>query len=144
MNNRFSRFMTAMLLAFSLWTSAIAAIALPATLPQQDNKTTAQQQDSKNKQDKQTTASTTTTATGHGKPLATDEDPAMIGKRKINGGFISWMAGGLEKEVALGRQLAAEVDREAKFIDDPVVTEYVNRVGQNIVLHSDAKVPFPI
>ena len=92
MNNRFSRFMTATLLAFSLWTSAIAAIALPATLPQQDNKTTAQQQDPKNKQDKQTTtttASTTTTATGHGKPLSTDEDPAMIGKRKINGGFIS-------------------------------------------------------
>jgi predicted Zn-dependent protease len=147
MNNRFSRFMTATLLAFSLWTSAIAAVAQPATLPQQDNKTTAQQQDSKNKQDKQTTTTATTPSTptaSHGKPLATDEDPAMIGKRKINGGFISWMAGGLEKEVALGRQLAAEVDREAKFIDDPVVTEYINRVGQNIVLHSDAKVPFTI
>jgi beta-barrel assembly-enhancing protease len=147
MNNRFSRFMTATLLAFSLWTSAIAAVAQPATLPQQDNKSTAQQQDSKNKQDKQTTTTATTPSTptaSHGKPLATDEDPAMIGKRKINGGFISWMAGGLEKEVALGRQLAAEVDREAKFIDDPVVTEYINRVGQNIVLHSDAKVPFTI
>src|SRR5215210_3062882 len=68
----------------------------------------------------------------------------MIGKRKINGGFISWMAGGLQKEVAQGRYLAAEVDREAKFVDDPVITEYVNRVGQNIVLHSDAKVPFTI
>jgi predicted Zn-dependent protease len=68
----------------------------------------------------------------------------MIGKRKINGGFISWMAGGLEKEVALGRYLAAEVDRQAKFVDDPIITEYVNRVGQNIVLHSDAKVPFTI
>src|SRR2546423_3433267 len=44
----------------------------------------------------------------------------------------------------MGRMLAAQVDREAKFIDDPVVTEYVNRVGQNIVLHSDAKVPFTI
>ena len=40
--------------------------------------------------------------------------------------------------------LAAEVDKEAKFIDDPIITEYVNRVGQNIVLHSDAKVPFTI
>jgi predicted Zn-dependent protease len=44
----------------------------------------------------------------------------------------------------LGRELAAQVDREAKFIDDPVVTEYINRVGQNIVLHSDAKVAFTI
>ncbi|MDQ3818527.1 MAG: M48 family metallopeptidase, partial [Acidobacteriota bacterium] len=54
------------------------------------------------------------------------------------------MSGSLEKEVAIGRQYAAELDKEAKFIDDPVITEYVNRVGQNIVLHSDAKVPFTI
>jgi beta-barrel assembly-enhancing protease len=40
--------------------------------------------------------------------------------------------------------LAAEVDKEAKFVDDPIITEYVNRVGQNIVLHSDAKIPFTI
>src|SRR5215510_4399248 len=49
-----------------------------------------------------------------------------------------------EKEVRQGREAAAEVDRQAKFIDDPLITEYVNRVGQNIVLHSDAKVPFTI
>jgi predicted Zn-dependent protease len=40
--------------------------------------------------------------------------------------------------------LAAQVDKEAKFVDDPIITEYVNRVGQNVVLHSDAKVPFTI
>ena len=143
MNNRFSRVLTALMLAFSLWTSAVAVVALPTQQPQQGKQTaTTTQQDSKTKQDKkqQTTASTPS----NGKPLATDEDPAMIGKRKINGGFINWMAGGLEKEVALGRYLAAEIDREAKFVDDPVITEYVNRVGQNIVLHSDAKVPFTI
>ncbi|HEY3581924.1 MAG TPA: M48 family metallopeptidase, partial [Pyrinomonadaceae bacterium] len=78
------------------------------------------------------------------KPLSTNEDPAMIGKRNINGGFIGKIAGGTEKEVRQGREAAAEVDRQAKFIDDPVITEYVNRVGQNIVLHSDAKVPFTI
>ncbi len=44
----------------------------------------------------------------------------------------------------MGREAAAEVDRQAKFVDDPLITEYVNRVGQNIVLHSDAKVPFTI
>ena len=44
----------------------------------------------------------------------------------------------------MGRMLAAQVDKDAKFVDDPIITEYVNRVGQNIVLHSDAKVPFTI
>src|SRR5829696_7185853 len=44
----------------------------------------------------------------------------------------------------IGRQLALEVEQQAKLVDDPVITEYVNRVGQNIVLHSDAKVPFTI
>jgi predicted Zn-dependent protease len=78
------------------------------------------------------------------KPLETDEDPALIGKRKLNGGLISKMSMSVEKEVALGRQLAAEVDRQAKFIDDPIITEYVNRVAQNLVLHSDAKVPFTV
>ncbi len=68
----------------------------------------------------------------------------MIGKRNINKGIIAGMSGSTEKEVRLGRELAAQVDREAKFIDDPVITEYINRVGQNIVLHSDAKVPFTI
>jgi predicted Zn-dependent protease len=78
------------------------------------------------------------------KPLGVDEDPAMIGKRKLNKGLISKMSMSVEKEVALGRQLAAEVDRQAKFIDDPMITEYVNRVAQNLVLHSDAKVPFTV
>jgi len=68
----------------------------------------------------------------------------MIGKRNINTGIIAKMSGSTEKEVRQGREAAAEVDRQAKFVDDPVITEYVNRVGQNIVLHSDAKVPFTI
>ncbi|HJU53484.1 MAG TPA: M48 family metallopeptidase [Pyrinomonadaceae bacterium] len=140
MNNRFSRFMTATLLALSLWTSAISAVALP--VQQQQDQEKAAQQDSKNKQDKK--QQPTATVASAGKPLKTDEDPSMIGKRKINGGFINWMAMGMEKEVALGRYLSSEIDREAKFVDDPVITEYVNRVGQNIVLHSDAKVPFTI
>jgi predicted Zn-dependent protease len=74
--------------------------------------------------------------------LADKENPEMIGKRDIN--KRNWNFYSLDKEVALGRQIAAEVDRQAKFIDDPVVTEYINRVGQNIVLHSDAKVAFTI
>src|SRR5205823_11415534 len=70
--------------------------------------------------------------------------PEMIGKRNINKGLWGKLAAGTEKEVKMGRMLAAQVDKEAKFVDDPIITEYVNRVGQNIVLHSDAKVPFTI
>jgi predicted Zn-dependent protease len=76
------------------------------------------------------------------KPLSKDEDPTLIGKRDINKGTIQFYS--LEKEVAIGRQLSAEVDQSSRIINDPIVTEYVNRVAQNIVLHSDSKVPFTI
>lgn len=70
------------------------------------------------------------------------ENPEKIGKRNINKGTIQFYS--LEKEMAIGQQLAADLDRQLKFITDPVITEYVNRVGQNLVLNSDAKVPFTI
>jgi len=76
------------------------------------------------------------------KPLAEKDNPLMIGKRDINKGQIDFYS--IDKEVALGRQLAAEVDRESKFVSDPIITEYVNRVGQNIILHSDVKTPVTI
>ncbi|HXU40244.1 MAG TPA: M48 family metallopeptidase [Blastocatellia bacterium] len=74
--------------------------------------------------------------------LADDENPLLIGKRDINKHQINFYS--LNKEVAMGRQLASDVDRQGKFIEDPVVVEYVNRVGQNLALHSDSKVPFTI
>ncbi len=76
------------------------------------------------------------------KPLDDKDNPLMIGKRDINNNQINFYS--LSKEMAIGRQLASETDRESKFVTDPIVTEYVNRVAQNIVLHSDAKVPFTI
>src|SRR2546428_5121915 len=70
-----------------------------------------------------------------------NSDVENIGTRDINkGNILPTMS--LEKEIALGRQLAAQVSRQVKLLDDPVVTEYVNRVEQNIVRNSDAKVPF--
>ena len=81
------------------------------------------------------------------KPLSSKEDPTQIGKRKINSGtdkFFGWLGGSQDKEIAIGRRLAMEVEQQAKMVEDPIVTEYVNRVGQNVVLHSDAKVPFTI
>lgn len=79
--------------------------------------------------------------------LSPKDDPAQIGKRKINGGsdkFFGWLGGSQEKEIAIGRQLALQVEQQSKLVEDPLITEYVNRVGQNIVLHSDAKLPFTI
>jgi len=69
------------------------------------------------------------------------KDPDEIGNRDVAKGANFYS---LEKEIALGKQLAQEVERQAKIIDDPIVAEYVNRVGQNIVRNSDAKVPFTI
>jgi beta-barrel assembly-enhancing protease len=69
------------------------------------------------------------------------QDPDEIGNRDVGKGVNFYS---LEKEIALGKQLAQEVEREAKVIDDPVIAEYVNRVGQNLVRNSDAKVPFTI
>jgi predicted Zn-dependent protease len=68
-------------------------------------------------------------------------DPDEIGNRDVGRGINFYS---LEKEMALGKQMAEEVEREAKLEDDPVVTEYVNRLGQNLVRNSDAKVPFTI
>jgi predicted Zn-dependent protease len=74
---------------------------------------------------------------------ATDKkkDPDEIGNRDVGKG-LNWYS--LEKEIALGKGLAQDVERQAKIIDDPIIAEYVNRVGQNLVRNSDAKVPFTI
>jgi predicted Zn-dependent protease len=71
-----------------------------------------------------------------------NSDIENIGDRNINKGSINFTS--LEKETALGRQLSADIEREAKLVDDPVITEYVNRLGQNLVRNSDARVPFTI
>ena len=140
MNNRFSRVIIALALAASLWTTAVATSFGQQQQPQPQNQ---QQTTAGTDAKKPATPATTTPAADH-RPLSTDEDPTMIGKRNINKGLIARMSGSTEKEVKWGRAQAAEIDKSVKFIDDTIITEYVNRVGQNIVLHSDAKVPFTI
>ena len=70
-----------------------------------------------------------------------EKDPDAIGDRNVSGkvNFYS-----LEREIALGKQLAQQVERQSKVVNDPVISEYVNRIGQNLVRNSDAKVPFTI
>jgi predicted Zn-dependent protease len=74
-------------------------------------------------------------------PKNSKEDVEAIGNRKVGNGVNLFS---LEREISLGKGLAQEVERSSKLIDDPIVTEYVNRVGQNLVRNSDAKVPFTI
>ena len=80
-----------------------------------------------------------TTGTAFGKDKK--KDPDEIGNRDVGKGVNFYS---LEKEIALGKQVAQEIERQAKIIDDPVVAEYVNRLGQNLVRNSDAKVPVTI
>jgi predicted Zn-dependent protease len=69
------------------------------------------------------------------------KDPDEIGNRDVGKGVNFYS---VEKEIALGKGLAQQVEKQAKIIDDPVIAEYVNRLGQNLVRNSDAKVPFTI
>src|SRR5436309_9542461 len=75
------------------------------------------------------------------KPKNSKEDVEAIGNRSVGKGVNLYS---LEREISLGKQLAQEVERSSKLIDDPIVTEYVNRVGQNLVRNSEARVPFTI
>ncbi|MGA7829549.1 MAG: M48 family metalloprotease [Terracidiphilus sp.] len=71
------------------------------------------------------------------------DDVSAVGNRNIGGrGAGNWYS--TDSEIKMGREYAAEIEKSTKFITDPVVTEYVNRIGQNIVKNSDCKVPFSI
>jgi len=68
---------------------------------------------------------------------------SSVGNRDIGArGVGNWYS--TDSEIKMGKQYAMEIEKSTHFIDDPVVTEYVNRIGQNIVKNSDCKVPFTI
>ncbi len=135
----------AFVLLSAIWLSAVSFYPVSIAAQTKAEKTSSKKD--KKKEDKKKEQATSQVQPVQGKTLSPKEDPALIGKRKINGGtdkFFGWLGGSQEKEIALGRQLSIEVEQQAKLVEDPVVTEYVNRVGQNIVLHSDSKIPFTI
>jgi beta-barrel assembly-enhancing protease len=68
-------------------------------------------------------------------------DVNRIGVRGVGAGMNFYS---FEKEQMLGRQLAADVEHQVRLLNDSVITEYVNRVGQKLVRNSDAQVPFTI
>jgi len=75
------------------------------------------------------------------KKLDPKYDVSKIGNRDVDKGLDFYS---LEKEIALGRELSRQIDSSVHLVRDPVVTEYINRLGQRLVRNSDAKVPFTI
>jgi len=87
-------------------------------------------------------ASSTDNKNKNVKPGSKDDVDA-IGNRNMGGkGLGNWYS--LEHEIRMGKQYAMQIEQSVKLVQDPVVNEYVNRIGQNLVRNSDAKVPFTI
>src|SRR5215831_18535035 len=72
------------------------------------------------------------------------EDVDAVGNRNVGckEGFGNWYS--VEKQIAMGKGYSQQVESTVKLVQDPVVTEYVNRLGQNLVRNSDSQVPFTI
>lgn len=71
------------------------------------------------------------------------DDVSAVGNREIGGrGLGNWYS--TDTEIKMGKMYSEEVEKSSRFITDPVIEEYVNRIGQNIVKNSDCKVPFTI
>jgi predicted Zn-dependent protease len=136
---------TAVLLAFALVTlPAAAAPQNQQASPQQPQKPSQQPAAQTSQESEQQPADQQAAAAPQSNPNVkpgSRADVEAIGNRNVGKGLDFYS---LEREIALGKQLAQEVDKSAKFIDDPVVNEYVNRVAQNLVRNSDARVPFTI
>jgi predicted Zn-dependent protease len=73
-------------------------------------------------------------------------DVENIGNRSVSGRIFKVLPNfvSMDKEIALGNEIAGEFEQTARMVEDPVINDYVDRIGQNIVKHSDAKVPFHI
>jgi predicted Zn-dependent protease len=77
------------------------------------------------------------------KHSAVKDDIQAIGTRSIGSkGLSNWYS--VEQEIGMGREYSKEIEARVRLLNDPMVTEYVNRIGQNLVRNSDAKVPFTI
>jgi len=76
-----------------------------------------------------------------GNPLPSKYDVSQIGHRDVGSGLDFYS---IDREIALGQQLSNEVEQSARLVIDPIINEYINRIGQNLVRNSDARVPFTI
>ena len=130
------------------------AVSLPISALAQDN----QQQTSGSQQQAPDSQQTNqqTPSTDQAQPTTNDQqttnkeqkvkhdggknDVDAIGNRKIGG--MDWYS--IEKEIRIGKEYAQQLEQSMRMVQDPVINEYINRIGQNLVRNSDAKVPFTI
>ncbi|HEY0759390.1 MAG TPA: M48 family metallopeptidase [Acidisarcina sp.] len=152
---------SSLILAATLALSPITAFAAPpAAAPPSPQPTISQAPDTTaSKPDDSTSATPTATSGADAQasaatPPSTAQAPSgikpgsmddvnAVGNRDIGArGMGNWYS--TESEIRMGKGYAQEIEKSTKFITDPVVTEYVNRIGQNLVKNSDAKVPFTI
>src|SRR5215467_10812700 len=107
-----------------------------ATSPDQDQPSVDQTSDKKSDKDKKKDKKDKDSKKHNGGK----DDVDAIGNRKVAG----WDWYSIESEIRMGKEYATQIESSLKMVTDPVVNEYVNRVGQNLVRNSDAKVPFTI
>jgi len=125
----------------------------PPTVTKPDSSKTDSKPDSAKSDDTKAAPSDTTAVQGD-PPIQEPDDSKVkhdgskndvdaIGNRKVGGrGMGNWYS--LETEIRMGKEYSQQVEASVKMVNDPVVTEYVNRIGQNLVRNSDAQVPFTI
>jgi beta-barrel assembly-enhancing protease len=124
--------LTGSLMGLGAWAQQTPTTTPPSTDPSSTSSTTTPST---------TTPSTTAPSTTNKKKVNAKQDPDAIGERDVGKGINMYS---IEKEIAMGKGLAMEIERQAKIVEDPVISEYVNRVGQNLVRNSDCKVPVTI
>jgi predicted Zn-dependent protease len=127
--------------ALILTTSAGSAAQQPSQTQQPPAQQPSAAPTSQPPQTKDQTTTTNEDGTVKGVKAGSESDVNSVGNRGVGKGVNLYS---LQREIALGKEAAMEVEKTAKMINDPIVTEYVNRVGQNLVRNSDAKVPFTI
>jgi len=95
-------------------------------------------------QDTTASAPSTSSQRADGIKPGSKDDISAIGNRNIGGGkgLGNWYS--IEREIALGKEFAQQIESSVKFIQDAAINEYVNRIGQNLVRNSDARVSFTI
>lgn len=134
---------TAWMLSFCLTMPAVAqsGAQTPAAPTAAASADTAQ--DPPQNTDPSTAAAPDATSTTQGVHNGGKNDVDAIGNRNVGKrGLGDWYS--TDTEIKMGKQYAMMVEQTARMVQDPVVTEYVNRIGQNLVRNSDAKVPFTI
>jgi predicted Zn-dependent protease len=115
-----------------------APAALAGAQDKDDSKQDPAKQDSSSSQKQDSSSSQDTKKHSGGK-----DDVDAIGNRDIGKrGLGNWYS--VESEIKVGKQYAQMIEQSVKLVQDPIVNEYVNRIGQNLVRNSDAKVPFTI